>query len=112
MKTSNVYLMFSSNHMINNMAAGRIPSAITKPSLTDVTVDKSGRIMNATVCTTVGGEGQTADTAPVVLLFILQMCHIIITALPCRLCIFNNYYKKLPKSKCFKKCKTEKILRY
>ena len=68
-----VYLMFSSNHMINNMAPRRIPSTVTKPSLADVTIDQGGRIMNATVCTTVGGEREAAHAAPVVLLFVLEI---------------------------------------
>ena len=108
MKTSNVYLMFSSNHMINNMAARRIPSTVTKPSLTDVTVDKSGRIMNATVCTTVGGEGQTADTAPVVLLFILQMCHIIIKSYLTDFVFLITTTKNYPKVNVLKNVKPKK----
>jgi hypothetical protein len=46
---SNTHFVLGSDHMINNMTAWGITPAVTKPSLTDITVDQSWRIMDTTV---------------------------------------------------------------
>ena len=47
--------MLSPDHMVYNMAAGRIASAVAEPPLTDVAVDQGRRIMDAAVRAAVGG---------------------------------------------------------
>lgn len=47
--------MFSSDHMIDNMAAGCVPPTVAEPTFTYITVYKSRGIMHTTVGTAVGG---------------------------------------------------------
>ncbi len=48
-------LVFSSDHMIDNMAAGCISPTVAEPTFTDITVYKGRGIMHTTVGTAVGG---------------------------------------------------------
>lgn len=55
LKMSKTDLVFSSDHMIDNMAAGCISPTVAEPTFTDITVYKGRGIMHTTVGTAVGG---------------------------------------------------------